>query len=271
MGHQRKNQVEILEKLGGIKLNSMQQTAIRVIANTPEVVLLSPTGTGKTLAFLLPLINQFDPKCMQVQAIIIAPSRDLAIQIESVTRQMGAGFKTLAVYGGRLFSKDKRDLKHPPTVLVATPGRLADHLRRETFAIDRVHTLVLDEYDKSLEVGFEDEISEIISRLTAVKKRILTSATSQFEFPDFMQLTKPKILNFLPDASSPLAIKIIISPDKDKCDTLISTLRHMGHSPGIVFCNFKGSIARISKYLDDHGIVHGCFMAPWSNGIGNVH
>ena len=172
-----KNQKAILDKLGIQELNAMQQEASLAIHSSKEVILLSPTGTGKTLAFLLPIISEFDRDAQGVQAIIIAPSRELAIQIEQVAREMGTGYKINVVYGGRHFSKDRQEIKSQPALLVGTPGRIADHIRRRTVDSSLVKCLVLDEFDKSLEVGFEDEMSEILSSLPQLNKTILTSAT----------------------------------------------------------------------------------------------
>jgi len=254
-----KSQETILKKLGIEKLNPMQEEAIRTIAKKPETVILSPTGTGKTLAFLLPIIADLRPECKEIQAIIVAPSRELAIQIEQVAREMGTGFKTNVVYGGRLFTKDKQDLKTPPAILIGTPGRIADHLRRDTFTIYDVHTLVLDEFDKSLEVGFEAEMSELISLLPAVNKRILTSATQGIEIPGFVRLRNPTVLNYSKQKISKLDVKIILSPKKDKLETLVDTLHFLGNKPGIIFCNFKDSISRISDFLKENSINHGVF------------
>jgi superfamily II DNA/RNA helicase len=250
---------KILSKLGIEKLNAMQMEAVDTISKESEVILLSPTGTGKTLAFLLPIIASLRDDCEEVQAIIIAPSRELAIQIEKVARNMATGYKTNVVYGGRLFNKDKADLKHRPAILVGTPGRVADHLRRDTFTVYDVRTLVLDEFDKSLEVGFEAEMSELISLLPAVNKRVLTSATQEIEIPGFVRLRNPSTINYLREANTQLDVKIISSPNKDKIQTLINSLNFLGNQPGIIFCNFKESISRISKALTENGINHGCF------------
>src|SRR5690606_12765790 len=129
--------------------------------------------------------------------LVLVPSRELAIQIEQVTREMGSGYKANAVYGGRAFSKDKIELSHPAAILIGTPGRVGDHLRRGTFAIEDIKILVLDEFDKSLEVGFEAEMSEIISTLPALKKRILTSATQEIEIPAFAGVKDPVQINYL--------------------------------------------------------------------------
>lgn len=254
-----KNQKLILEKLGIEKLNSMQVDAQHAIHSSPNTILLSPTGTGKTLAFLLPLIAELDPNCEEVQAVILAPSRELAIQLEQVTREMGTGYKANAVYGGRTFSKDKVDLKHRPAILIGTPGRVADHLRRETFYTGHINTLVLDEFDKSLEIGFEEEMSEIIAALPEIKKRILTSATHNVEVPEFVGLENPTTVNYLLKKTAQLTLKKISSPDKDKLETLVSALSHIGNHPGIIFCNYKDTIQRVSDYLTEHHISHGCF------------
>lgn len=254
-----KNQKDILAKLKIDQLNPMQQEAQTTIQSMDNVVLLSPTGTGKTLAFLLPIIETLDPECEEVQAMILVPSRELAIQIESVVREMGTGYKVNAVYGGRSGSKEKVELKHLPAILIGTPGRVADHMRRGRFSTRHLKTLVLDEFDKSLEVGFEDEMMEIIGFLRFLKKRILTSATQGVEIPSFVGLTKPTTIDYLNQGTSQLEIKRILSPEKDKLETLLKALNHIGNQPGIVFCNFKDTIERVSDFLSDNGIAHGCF------------
>lgn len=259
MSQTKKNQKSILSKLGIKGLNPMQEEAQLAIQSCSDIVLLSPTGTGKTLAFLLPIIAELDPSIEEVQALIVAPSRELAIQIEQVTREMGSGYKTSVVYGGRLFSKDKIDLKHRPAILVGTPGRISDHIRRNTFLTSNIKTLVLDEFDKSLEVGFETEMTDICKSVFKVKKKILTSATQKVRVPKFVGLTNPVYVNYLKDGESQLKIKSIISPSKDKLETLVQALDHLGNQPGIIFCNFKESIQRVSEHLTANNINHGCF------------
>ena len=237
----------------------MQKEALEVLTSHNEVVLLSPTGTGKTVAFLLPLIESLSTTCNEIQALIIVPSRELALQLEQVIRQMGSGFKTNAVYGGRAGAQDKIDLKHRPSILIGTPGRVADHLRKERFSTEFIKTLVLDEFDKSLEVGFEAEMTAIVAALPNVERKVLTSATKALTIPDFVQLKQPKYIDYLHEAITQLTIKTILSPSKDKLETLVDALCYIGNQPGIIFCNFKESIQRVSDFLNAANISHGCF------------
>lgn len=259
MSTPQKSQSEILSKLGIQQLNPMQLAAEKAIRSSNEIILLSPTGTGKTLAFLLPLIQELDATLEEIQLVIIVPSRELAIQIEQVMREMGTGYKVNAVYGGRAGSKDRIEIKHRPAVLVGTPGRVADHLRREAFDTSFIKTLVLDEFDKSLEIGFESEMRDILQLLPRVKKMILTSATYGVEIPRFVELKSPVTVDFLEEKISQLLIKKVLSPTKDKLETLLDLLAHLGPQNGIIFCNFKDSIDRVSDFLSEHGISHGTF------------
>jgi superfamily II DNA/RNA helicase len=254
-----KDQAAILTKLGIKELNPMQEEAQATIHTYADTVLLSPTGTGKTLAFLLPIIAELDPACENIQVLILVPSRELAIQIGQVTQEMGTGYKTMAVYGGQSFSTDRINLKHPPAILIGTPGRVADHLRRETFSSENITTLVLDEFDKSLHVGFEEEMREIMNALPTIKKKILTSATQAVNIPKFVALKNPKYINYLSEKTAQLEVKIVSSPTKDKLDTLLKTLAHIGNEPGIIFCNFKETIQYVSDCLSENKISHVCF------------
>ncbi|WP_375561460.1 DEAD/DEAH box helicase [Bernardetia sp. OM2101] len=262
MSNSIKNQKAILSKLGIKKLNEMQEEAKLAIHSSDEVILLSPTGTGKTLAFLLPIIENLDKNTEEIQALIVVPSRELAIQIEQVMREMGTGFKVNAVYGGRAGSKDRLEIKHRPAVLVGTMGRVADHLRREAFETKFIKTLVLDEFDKSLEIGFEGEMKEVLNLLPQVNKKILTSATQGVEIPSFVGLKKPLTIDYLDgnQKSNKLQLKLVASPSKDKLDTLLELLAHIGNENGIVFCNYKDSIERISNFLSENNISYGTFF-----------
>ncbi|MEN8929361.1 MAG: DEAD/DEAH box helicase [Flavobacteriales bacterium] len=250
----------ILEKFEIAGLNPMQKKAGKTIRDNSDVVLLSPTGTGKTLAFLLPLIETLRSDCEEIQALILVPSRELAQQIEQVVRKMGSGFKVNSVYGGRAGTLDKIDLKHRPAILIGTPGRVADRFRRDEISLENIHTLVLDEFDKSLEIGYKEEMSEIIQVLPNVRQRILTSATSDSKIPKFVKLESPVFIDYLQNEShSQLKIKTILSPDKDKLKTLGKVIAHLGNQPGIIFCNFKDALGRVSDFLGKKNINHQCF------------
>lgn len=245
-----------LEKFEIAALNPMQEEAGKIIRTKSDVVLLSPTGTGKTLAFLLPLIETLDENCEMIQILILVPSRELAQQIEQVVRKMGSGFKVNAVYGGRPGMYDKIDLKHRPAILIGTPGRIADRFRRDKLSLKHINTLILDEFDKSLEIGFEKEMTEIVETLPNVQQRILTSATRDAKIPEFVGLRKPVFINYLQKGRSQLAIKILLSPEKDKLKALVKALAFIGPQPGIIFCNFKDALERVSDFLKEHHIDH---------------
>ncbi|PZW42580.1 superfamily II DNA/RNA helicase [Mesonia algae] len=260
MANNIKNQQEILAKLNIHVLNPMQEEAVSVIETSKNTILLSPTGTGKTLAFLLPLMETLDPHLEEIQALILVPSRELAIQIEQVVRSMGSGYKVNAVYGGRPMSKDKIELKHNPAILIGTPGRILDHFMSDRFSRTHIKTLVLDEYDKSLENGFEEEMKGIINELPSLNKRILTSATQGVSIPKFVQLDKPKVINYLTEkASAKLTLQTVVAPDKSKLNTLLELLQYVGNEPGIIFCNLKDSISFVSSFLERHNVNHACF------------
>ena len=249
----------ILEKFEIEKLNPMQMEAGRNIRRKSDVVLLSPTGTGKTLAFLLPLIESLDPDSDEIQILIIVPSRELAQQLLQVARDMGTGFKINAVYGGRAGSQDKIDLQHLPAILIGTPGRIADRFFKDTYSLDHIKTLVLDEFDKSLEMGYEDDMIDIIESLPNIKQRILTSATRDNKIPKFVGLQKSVFINYADEGVPQLTIKSVLAPDKNKLESLEKTLAHIGPKPGIIFCSFKDELYDVSEYLDDCDISHECF------------
>jgi superfamily II DNA/RNA helicase len=260
MANDIKSQNDILAKLNIKALNPMQEEAVSIIDSNTNTVILSPTGTGKTLAFSLPLLNLLDAESSEIQALIIVPSRELAIQIEQVIRSMGSGYKVNAVYGGRPMSKDKIELKHNPAILVGTPGRILDHFDNDRFSKAHIKTLILDEFDKSLENGFEEEMKAILYYLPNLSNRILTSATQAVEIPEFVELDSPIIINYLQQkAESRLALKLVISKDKNKLSTLLDLLLHIGNEPGIIFCNFRDSINQVSDFLNKNRISHACF------------
>lgn len=251
----------ILSRLKIEKLNEMQQASVKAIEHKGDVVLIAPTGSGKTLAFLLPLVKKLDPAQKNVQALILAPSRELALQIEQVFRSMGTPFKVNCCYGGHSMTIERKNLSEPPAVLIGTPGRIADHIDRENFGVDSVAILVLDEFDKSLEFGFEKEMSFIIRKIKSIKKRILTSATQSIEIPDFVRLSSPTSLDFSKDHenASKLSMRMVISEDKDKLVTLFRLICNLGGSSTLIFCNHKEAVERVGNYLNGRSVVNEFF------------
>ncbi|MCE9539344.1 MAG: DEAD/DEAH box helicase [Bacteroidetes bacterium] len=253
---------KILEHLKIPSLNEMQLASIEASKKENDVILLSPTGSGKTLGFLLPILQNLDQKKAGVQALILVPSRELAIQIETVFKSMNTGFKVNCCYGGHSTKTEKNNFEHPASVLVGTPGRIAFHIRRNSFDTNTVNTLVLDEFDKSLEFGFKEEMSFIIHELKKLEKRILTSATKMKEIPDFTNVKDPIELNYLsttPTKPQGLKLKIVKAVGKDKLDTLFSLICKLGNTASLIFCNHREAVDRISSLLWDKGLAHGIF------------
>ena len=238
----------------------MQHASINA-AIERDIILLSPTGSGKTLGFLLPVLNSLKPEIQGVQALVIVPSRELALQIEQVFRVMGTGFKVNCCYGGHNTKIEKNNLSQPPAVLVGTPGRLAYHIRNESFDTSAVKSLILDEFDKALEFGFQDDMAYIIKHLPNLNKRILTSATHMDEIPGFTGVKNPIEINFLRTNTSAraLQLKAVQSKAADKLETLFSLICKIGGKPALVFCNHREAVERISDLLYDMGLSHDIF------------
>lgn len=241
-------------------LNDMQLASLEANKKGSDIVLLSPTGSGKTLAFLLPALSLMDANITGVQVLILAPSRELTLQIEQVFRAMGTEFKVNCCYGGHPMKVEKNNLKHPPAILIGTPGRIADHIRRDTFDTSSVKTIILDEFDKSLEFGFQEEMSYIINELHHLNKRFLTSASEAIAIPDFTGVSSPIRLNFLSDAP-PLGLKLkaVVSEGRDKLDALFALICKLGNKTTLIFCNHREAVTRISELLWDKGLVHGIY------------
>lgn len=246
----------LLLNLGIERLNEMQEAAQEAILENNNTLLLSPTGSGKTLAFLLPIFEILQPEILSVQCLIIVPSRELGLQIEQVWKKMGTGYKANVCYGGHSIDTEIKNLSNPPAVLIGTPGRLADHIERETFRTDKIQTLVLDEFDKSLQLGFHEEMSYIIARLPKLNKRVLVSATSDIEIPKYTRVVNPEILDFIPknEEKTNLSMKMVVSKEKDKINTLFNLICSLKSQSAIIFCNHRDAAERISDTLNEKGI-----------------
>lgn len=243
----------ILANLKIEQLNSMQQAAVAAYSKGDDLILLSPTGSGKTLAYLIPLVLSLNPGIKGVQAVILVPSRELALQIEQVFKSMGTGFKIMSCYGGRPAMDEHRTMKGIcPSVIVGTPGRMNDHLDKLNFDAASVRLLVIDEFDKCLEFGFQEEMSAVIGKLPALRRRFLLSATDADEIPCFTGMNRTTKLDFLdPDkpVSERLCLYQVMSPEKDKLGTLYKLLCNLGSQSTLVFCNHRESVDRVGKYL----------------------
>jgi superfamily II DNA/RNA helicase len=249
----------ILQHLQIEKLNDMQLGTLKANEQNKDIILLSATGSGKTIAFLLPLALSLQTEIKDVQALIIVPSRELAIQIDEVWRKMATGFKATLCYGGHKREIEETNLLQPPALLIGTAGRLADHLRRNNFNTQNITTLILDEFDKSLELGFTEEMQFIIAQLKNISKRILTSATYGVAVPEFIGINDALDLNYLSsinENSLGLQIKTVLSPDRDKLQTLFELLCFLGNRSTIIFCNHRESVERTSNALTEKGILN---------------
>ena len=254
---------KILKRFQIEALNKMQVSAFNAISKPNDVVLLAPTGSGKTLAFLLPLFKKMNRKVEGIQCLILTPSRELALQIESVWKKMKTGFKVTTCYGGHSMQDEKHSLKTPPGLLIGTPGRIEDHIHRKTFSTKEIPYLILDEFDKSLELGFQNEMSYIIGKLFNLKQRILVSATSGIEIPTFIRVEKPLVINFskVKAEYKTLELKLIKSPIKDKVQSLFEVLCHIKSDSTLIFVNHRQATERIvgalkSKKVEAHAF-HG--------------
>ena len=277
----------ILEKLGISELNAMQKEAQEAILHgRSNVVVLSPTGSGKTLAYLLPLVQLLDAAQDEVQALVVVPGRELALQSHTVLKSMGAGIRSQACYGGRAAMDEHRVMKEVrPQVVFGTPGRLNDHLEKGNISPYNVRYLVIDEFDKCLEMGFQAEMMRLVKRLPGLKRRFLLSATDAEQIPSFVEMGRTERLDYLVDeeqVAERVAVYEVKAPVKDKLATLNGLLRSLGDTQSIVFLNYRDSVERVDDYLRRQGFttsaLHGGLeqkqredaLYKFSNGSANV-
>ncbi len=276
----------ILDKLG-IQLNDMQQDAMQAILHhTNDVVVLSPTGTGKTLAYLLPLSQLIEVTNDEAQAIVVTPGRELALQSATVLKNMGSGLRTMACYGGRATMDEHRMMRQvKPQIVFGTPGRLNDHLDKGNLSPYHIKYLVIDEFDKCLEMGFQDEMNRLISSLPGLRRHFLLSATEAEEIPRFVHMGRVDKIDYRMDEEQvPERIHIykVESPQKDKLESLSLLLRSLGDQSTIVFLNYRDSVERTNHYLEQQGFTTSYFhggleqkereasLYRFSNGSANV-
>ena len=279
---------EILDKCNIRQLNEMQIATSEAILNTgKDLMLLSPTGSGKTLAYLLPLTQRINPELDAVQAIVVVPGRELALQSATVLKDMATGLRAYACYGGRAAMDEHRQLRQVrPHVIFSTPGRMNDHLGKGNINTKAVKWIILDEFDKCLEMGFHDEMAILMRQIPACARQILLSATPAEEMHT-QQILRDQfaVLNFLPNEGNVPArvcIRKVQSPEKDKLETLRRLLCQLGDDSSIVFLNYRESVERTAAYLEEHGFTISSFhggleqkqredaLYRFSNGSANI-
>lgn len=250
----------IKTRLGIEMLNPMQDKVVN--SGAKNIILLSPTGTGKTVAFVASMLKSLKSPSPEVKGVIIAPSRELVMQIYRVVKDVATGYKCVALYGGHSVTDERNSLSPVPDIIVATPGRLLDHITRSHVDLYPAKVLVLDEYDKSLELGFHDEMRKIVRTMPNLSRIILTSATELKEIPDFLKLKSPETFNFLQGEKrvrNRVAIVQVESPSKDKVGTLIDLLHSLPNGKVIVFVNHRESASRVYDHLKKSGLPVGIY------------
>jgi superfamily II DNA/RNA helicase len=255
------NKAELFQKYlknaGLESLNEMQHTAIKTFEKNDHMQLLSNTGSGKTIAFLFSVMDKILESNRDTKVMIIAPSRELAIQIEKVYKSLGIEAKISACYGGHKREIEENNLIDAPAVIVGTPGRIADHIRRGSIKTESINTLIIDEFDKLLEQNFLGEMTDIIGELTNLKSKVLTSATPIDEMPMIFKFHDWKVIDFLVQTTpETLLLKVLHCEGKDKLEEAFKLICYIGARTSIIFCNHRESVERVSEFLLKSGIAN---------------
>ena len=254
---------QTLRHVGAESLTPMQQEAYARGLHGESFVLLSPTGSGKTLAYLLALCGRCNAAADALQAVVVVPSRELAAQSEAYFRRMKVPLRSFCCHGGRPAMDEHRKLREiGPQILFATPGRLLDHLGKGNIGPRSVRMLVIDEFDKCLELGFRDEMAQVAAALPHVGQIVLTSATAAADIPAFIRSVAPSAaagfgrIDFLSQTEAVgrrIRVSVVPSPKKDKLETLARLLSAIGSGQTIVFVAHRESAERVGGYLKKAG------------------
>jgi ATP-dependent RNA helicase DbpA len=247
-----------IQNLGIKAFNKMQIETLEAIKTNKNVVLHSKTGSGKTLAFLASIIQEIKPNISnQIQSIVVVPTRELAIQIEEVLKTLKTSLKINVAYGGHSTQIEKNNFSSPPSILIGTPGRLAYHCRNSNVDISQIEFIVLDEFDKCLEYGFEKDMKEIFSYIHHRDKLILSSATKLEQLNEFLKIDKFKVLDFTDGktTTSKVSVKVVEFDKEDKLDVLSELVNNIADKSTIIFCNHREAVDRISEYFFHERIV----------------
>ena len=252
-----------LNALGIEALNPMQEEMLDGVRKHDSLVLLSPTGSGKTLGYMLPVVEAMQPASVPT-VLVLVPSRELAIQTQGVATRLCRDTKAYACYGGRPAMDEHRAMRSlSPQMVIGTPGRVLDHLQKCNFDSSQIDTLVIDEFDKSLELGFRQQMADILALLPSVRKRILLSATDSPEIPSFVGAGRVHRMDYLADTDADYADRIsqylLRSPEKDKLETLGRLLCSLGSTPSIVFLNYREAVDRVYQFLHKAGFCVSAF------------
>ena len=261
--------MKAIDKKGYVRATPVQAGAIPYFMEWKDVIAKAPTGTGKTFAFGIPMVEHIDPESDAVQALVLAPTRELAIQIQEELRDLcefKEGVRSVCLYGGAPIEKQITTLKKHPQIVVATPGRLMDHMKRRTVKLDKVETVVLDEADRMLDMGFIHDVTRILDQIKSRKNLGLFSATISREVMDISWVYQrdPVEIVVRPDEENKPDIqqyRIDLEGRGDKLETMVALLTHGGYERAIAFCNTKNMTDRLSGLLQMRGIsaqaIHG--------------
>ena len=254
-----------IEKKGYEVSTPIQAGAIPPMLEWRDVTAKAPTGTGKTFAFGIPILEHIDPESEAVQAVILAPTRELALQITDELRDLAvylAGIKIVCCYGGQPIGKQIKALKRNPQIIVATPGRFSDHMKRRTIKVDAVQTVVLDEADRMLDMGFIHDVTRILDKIPHRRNLGLFSATISREVMDIAwvyQRDAEEITVRADEQNKPDIIQYRIDVARDaKVETMLRILNKEGYERVVVFCNTKGMVERATKFLQIGGVEAEC-------------
>ncbi len=254
-----------IEKKGYEVSTPIQAGAIPPMLEWKDVTAKAPTGTGKTFAFGIPILEHIDPESEVIQAVILAPTRELAMQITDELRDLSVyleGVKIVCCYGGQPIGKQINALKRNPQIIVATPGRFSDHMKRRTIKVDAVQTVVLDEADRMLDMGFIHDVTRILDKIPHRKNLGLFSATISREVMDIAwvyQRDAEEITVRADEQNKPDIIQYRIDVARDaKVDTMLRILNKEGYERVVVFCNTKSMVERATKFLQMGGVEAEC-------------
>lgn len=257
----KEDKAQLLKRINIKQQNEMQIATEKAIDAGKDVMVLSATGSGKTFAFLIPLLFKLQKETKKAQLLVIVPSRELALQIEQVFRQFQSGYKVSCIYGGHSTKTEEQSLSVTPEVIIGTPGKISYHIRKENIQPEELQYLVLDEFDKSLEMGFQDEMEFIIESLRNVSQKVLTSATKMQEIPLFANVNNLAVVDFLDDDqhAPELALRVLHTKSKDKLKLLMQVVSEHPDGPTLIFCNHREASERVSDLLWDKGMSNGIY------------